>query len=53
MRNKDLKKLLKEKEPQKIIYMHCNDLIYLTNKQIDELIALRDSKDKRSSKINK
>lgn len=41
---KDLKKLKKEKNLQKIIYAHIHNKIYLTNNQIDSLIKERDSK---------
>lgn len=36
-------KLIKENKNnlQKVLYMHCNLEIYLTNKQIDKVINLR------------
>lgn len=48
MKIKNLKQLKKEKTPQQIIYLHCHNKIFLTNKQIDELIKERD---KNKSKI--
>lgn len=42
MERKKFNKLLKEQEPQKIIYQHCNLKIKLTDKQIEECIAKRD-----------
>lgn len=44
MRNNTLKKLLKEKTPQQIIYLHCHNKIFLTGRQIDNLIKDRDKK---------
>lgn len=44
MKIKDLSKLKKEKTPQEIIYLHCHNKIYLTNKQIDMLLKERDKK---------
>ena len=51
METKAFKKLLKEKEPKKIIYMHCNHEIYLTGKQIDKLIDLKEKEKKNEKKI--
>lgn len=42
MRNKDFSKILKEEQPQKIIGLHTHHKIFLTNKQIDEVIKKRD-----------
>lgn len=50
METKKFNKLMKEKEPKKIIYMHCNRDITLTNKQLDEVIEKKtkiESKEKR------
>lgn len=43
MKPNKFNKLIKENKDnlQKIIYMHCNNKIYLTNKQLDNLIKLR------------
>ena len=51
MRTKDLAKLKKTKTPQQIIYLHCHNEIYLTDKQIDEMIELK--KQERSKKNEK
>lgn len=42
MRIKDLAKLKKEKTPQQIIALHIHNRLFLTNKQINELIKERD-----------
>lgn len=42
MKIKEFSKLLKEEKPQKIIYKHIREEIYLTDKQIDRLISKRD-----------
>lgn len=50
METKKFNKLMKEKEPKKIIYMHCNQNITLTNKQLDEVIEKKrkiETKEKR------
>lgn len=43
MKSNKFNKLIKENKDnlQKIIYMHCNNKIYLTNKQLDKVIKLR------------
>lgn len=46
MKTIELKKLKKEKSPKQIIYLHCHNEIYLTEKQIDNLIKERDKKAK-------
>ena len=40
-------KLLEDKEPKKIIYMHCNSDITLTNKQLKIVIEAKNKKEKR------
>lgn len=42
MKTKDLEKLKKEKTPQQIIALHIHNKLFLTNKQINELIKERD-----------
>lgn len=44
MKIKEFKKLKKEMEPKKIIYRYCHNLIYLTSKQLDEIIELKNRK---------
>ena len=43
MRTNKFNKLIKENKDnlQKVIYMYCNNKIYLTNKQLDKVIKLR------------
>lgn len=41
MRIKDFKKLKKEKTPKQIIALHIHNLIYLTDKQLDEVLELK------------
>jgi len=41
MKNKEFNKLLKTEKPKKIIYMHCFEKIYLTGKQLDKVIDLK------------
>lgn len=43
MKPNKFNKLIKENKDnlQKIIYMYCNNKIYLTNKQLDKVIKLR------------
>lgn len=48
MKTKDLANLKKEKTAQQIIYLHCHNKIFLTNKQIDSLIK---EKNKNKSEI--
>ena len=40
MTNKNFKKIKKEFTPKQIIYRHCHNLIFLTSKQLDEIIKL-------------
>lgn len=47
---KDLKKLKKEKTAKEIIYMHCNNKIFLTDKQLDTLIEEKNRGDKNDRK---
>ena len=43
MKPNKFNKLIKENKNnlQKVIYMHCNYKIFLTNKQLDKVIKLR------------
>lgn len=43
MKPNKFNKLIKEHKDnlQKVIYMHCENKIYLTNKQLDKVIKLR------------
>lgn len=43
MEQKKFKKLLKEKSPQQIIGMYTHWLIYLTDKQLDKCIKLKNN----------
>lgn len=47
MRNKDFNKLLKEDSPENIIYKHISWKIYLTNKQLDKVIEIKNKKGMR------
>ena len=38
MKAKEFKKLLKEDKPKHIIAMHCDLRIFLTSKQLDEVL---------------
>ena len=42
MKMKELKQLKKKKTPQQIIALHIHNRLFLTNKQINELIKERD-----------
>ncbi|MBQ7798758.1 MAG: hypothetical protein IJ371_06525 [Clostridia bacterium] len=46
MIRKDLKKLKKEKTPKQIIYLHCHNEIYLTSKQLTEIIELKNKEER-------
>lgn len=46
MIRKDLKKLKKEKTPKQIIYLHCHNEIYLTDKQLNEMIELKNKEER-------
>ena len=41
MKIKEFKKLKKQLDPKKIIYKHCNLEIYLTDRQLQEIIDLK------------
>lgn len=41
MRIKDFKKILKDKTPKEIIYMHISWKIYLTNNQLKKVLELK------------
>ena len=41
MKTKEFNKLLKTEKAKKIIYMHCFEKIYLTKKQLDIVIELK------------
>lgn len=47
MRNKDFKKLIKEYSPENIIYKHISWNIYLTDKQLDKVIKIKNKKGMR------
>ena len=42
---KEFYKLLKEKDLQEIIYMHCFEKITLTEKQLDKVLKLKKKKE--------
>lgn len=42
---KEFYKLLKEKDLQEIIYMHCFEKITLTDKQLDKILDLKKKKE--------
>lgn len=46
MRKKDLEELKKTKTPKQIIELHCNWKINLTDKQVDEMIKLKNENQK-------
>lgn len=46
MIRKDLKKLKKEKTAKQIIYLHCHNEIYLTDKQLNEMIELKNKEER-------
>lgn len=50
MKEKEFKKLLKEYEPKKIIYLYTTSQINLTSKQLNKVIEL---KNKQIEKISK
>jgi len=52
MKTKDFKKLVREHKYnlQTLIMMHCMDKIYLTDKQLDEVLKLRGDKDARNNR---
>lgn len=41
----DFKKLIEKEEPKKIIAMHCTSRIYLTDKQLNIVLNLKDKKE--------
>lgn len=41
MEKKAFEKLLKKETPKRIIYLYICDKIYLTSKQLDKVIALK------------
>ena len=43
MKRKDFNKLLKNDNPKHIIFLHTISKIFLTNKQLDEVIALKNN----------
>ena len=53
MKAQEFNKLLKEYKDnlQRIIYLHCENKIYLTNYQLDKVIKMRGDRDGRN-KIN-
>ena len=51
MRIKEFEKLKKQFEPKKIIFFHCTGLIYLTNKQLDAILELKNKEVRKWKKI--
>lgn len=45
MNAKEFKKLLKEKEPKRIIGMYCHLQISLTSRQVDRVLKLKNKKE--------
>lgn len=45
MKVKEFKKLKKELDAKQIIYLHCHNLIYLTSRQLGEVIELKNRKE--------
>lgn len=45
MTTEAFKNLIKEKDLQKIIYMHCRNEITLTAKQLDKILKLKKEKE--------
>lgn len=41
MQIKEFEKMKKKTEPKKMIFLHCIGEIYLTNKQLSEIIDLK------------
>jgi hypothetical protein len=48
VRIKDFNKLKKQLDPQKIIRKHCNLEIYLTDRQLQEIIDLKNKPVRRT-----
>lgn len=46
MKIKEFNKLLKIEKPKKIIYMHCIEKIFLTKKQLNIVIDLKNKGEK-------
>lgn len=44
MRVREFEKLKKQLDAKQIIYLHCHNLIYLTSKQLGEVIDLKNRK---------
>lgn len=55
MKTSEFKKLVREHKSdlQTIIMMYCMDKIYLTDKQLDEVLKLRGDRDARNNRNNK
>lgn len=49
---KEFYKLLKEKDLQEIIYMHCFEKITLTDKQLDKILDLKKKRRLKIGRIN-
>jgi len=50
MKIKEFIKIKKQETPEKIIRMYCADKIYLTDKQLTEVIALKNGTNKKRIK---
>lgn len=46
MNTTEFNELLKAEEPKRIIYLYCTNQIYLYSKQLDEVINLKNEKEK-------
>ena len=53
MKTKDFKKILKEKNSQEIIYMHCFEKIYLTSKQLDLVIERKNRNGETNERVKR
>lgn len=55
MKTSEFKKLVRKYKDnlQTIIMMYCMDKIYLTDKQLDEVLKLRGDRDARNNRNNK
>ena len=52
MERKKIEKLLENKSAKEIIYLYCNNKIYLTGKQLEELIELKNGGEKKYANTN-
>lgn len=49
MKKIEFKKLIKNENPKKIIRMHCNWLINLTTKQLNEVLELKNKMENKKT----